>query len=97
MSGRGGTRPGSGRKPYPDFRPAGVVIDVRDTRAYVSRWQRSGSQFWLEEAQNWNELEDAAALEIQAAGGSITMSGIYPCSPELIDQAEFSEQPPVGE
>lgn len=85
----GGPRQGAGRKPWPQMRPGEVVIDVRNARAYVSRWQRSGSQFWLDAAQNWEDLEDAAGEEIESLGGYITMSGIYPCSSELGQKAIF--------
>lgn len=87
----GGPRQGAGRKPFPSMRPGEVVIDVRDARAYVSRWQRNGSQFWLEVAQNWEDLEDAAIKEVEALGGYVTMSGIYPCSVELSNKATFEQ------
>lgn len=89
---RGGARQGAGRKPFPDFKPEGTVIDVRDCVAYVSRWERQGAAFRLVEAANWDELEDAAAVEVSAVGGYITMSGIYPCSAELAAQAQWTQQ-----
>lgn len=85
----GGKRQGAGRKPFPQMRPGEVVIDVRNARAYVSQWQHNGSVFWLKEAQNWEDLEDAANEEIEALGGYITMSGIYPCGKTLMEQAKF--------
>lgn len=86
----GGSRQGAGRKPYPDMRPGKVVIDVRNARAYVSRWQRNEKGgFWLEEAMNWEDLEDAAIVEVEGFGGYITMSGIYPCSNELLEKAQW--------
>lgn len=85
----GGQRPGAGRKPFPQMRPGEVVIDARDARAYVSRWQRNGSQFWLDAAQNWEDLEGAAIGEIEALGGYVTMSGIYPCSDALGKRARW--------
>ncbi len=88
---RGGARQGAGRKPFPDFRPEGIVIDVRDCVAYVSRWERVGAAFQLVEASNWNELDDAAADEVSAVGGYVTMSGIYPCTPQLAAQAQWSD------
>lgn len=86
---RGGAREGAGRKPYPEIKPGAAVIDVRNGRAYVSRWTREGGGFRLEPAANWEELEDAAANEISAAGGSITMAGIYPVSPALAARAQW--------
>ena len=88
---RGGTRSGSGRKPYPEFKPEGIVIDVRDCVAYVSRWQRVGAAFQLVEAANWNHLEASAEKEISALGGHVTMSGIYPCTPDLAKQATWTD------
>lgn len=86
----GGARQGSGRKPYPEMRPGKIVIDVRNARAYVSRWQRNdGGAFWLEEAANWEDFEDAATVEIENFGGYITLSGIYPCGDELAAKAEW--------
>lgn len=89
---RGGARQGAGRKPFPDFTPKGVVIDVRNCEAYVSRWERQGAAFQLVEATNWEELEGAATDEVSAVGGYITMSGIYPCSAELAAQAQWTAQ-----
>lgn len=87
----GGRREGSGRKPYPSIRPGEVVIDVRDTRAYVSIWRRNeGGGFWPEPAQNWEDLEAAAAVEVERLGGYITMSGMYPCSEAIKEQAQFN-------
>ena len=90
---RGGARQGAGRKPYPDFKPEGIVIDVRDCRAYVSRWQRIAGGFQLQPAANWEMLEDEAAAEVSAAGGYVTLSGIYPCSAALAGAAQW----PAGE
>jgi hypothetical protein len=86
---RGGARQGAGRKPYPDFKPEGIVIDVRDCRAYVSQWVRNVASFQLQPASNWLALEDDAAAEVAAVGGYISMSGIYPCSLELARRAEW--------
>ncbi len=86
---RGGARQGAGRKPFPDFKPEGIVIDVRDCVAYVSRWERVGAAFQLVEAYNSYELLDAASDEVSAVGGYITMSGIYPCSAELAAKGEW--------
>lgn len=85
----GGPRPGAGRKPYPDMTPGGIVIDVRNLVAYVARWQRSGSGFALQPAQNWQALEGDAIAEIEALGGGINMSAIYPCGAVLAARAEF--------
>ena len=86
---RGGSRDGAGRKPFPEFKPEGIVIDVRNATAYVSRWQRQGTAFSLVPAHNWQGLQDKAEQEIGDLGGSITMSGIYPCSPSLSAQGIF--------
>ena len=89
---RGGARHGSGRKPWPTFKPGEVVIDVRDCAAYVSIWRRNDSAFWLEAAQNADQLEDAATSEVEQLGGYITLSGIYPCSAELAQTATFNRR-----
>lgn len=89
---RGGARQGAGRKPFPDFKPEGIVIDVRNCEAYVSRWERVGAAFQLVEAANWFELSDSAADEVSAVGGYITMSGIYPCSAELAAKANWRSE-----
>lgn len=88
---RGGTRQGAGRKPYPDFKPEGIVIDVRNMTAHVSRWVRVGGAFQLQPATNEADLYDAAALEVAAAGGALGLSGIYPCSSELAALAKWSD------
>jgi hypothetical protein len=72
------------------------VIDVRDCRAYVSQWTRQASGFRLQPASNWEALEDAAADEVSAVGGYITMSGIYPCSTVLAGQAVWPDEPSVA-
>lgn len=90
---RGGIRQGAGRKPYPDFKPEGIVIDVRDMTAHVARWVRVSGGFQLQPADNVADLYDAAALEVAAAGGALGMSGIYPCSPELAARAMWKVQP----
>lgn len=89
QAGRGGRREGSGRKPYPSIRPGEIVIDVRNARAYVSVWRNDKSAFFLEPAQNWEDLEDEASREIEQLGGHITLSGIYPCSESTKAQARF--------
>lgn len=88
---RGGARLGAGRKPFPEFKPEGIVIDVRNATAYVSRWQRQGAAFNLVPAYNWQGLQDQAEQQVSDLGGSITMSGIYPCSPELAAQGIFDD------
>lgn len=86
-NGRGGARPGAGRKPYPQIKPGEIAIDVRDCRAYVSVWRREGGGFRLEPVQNWRDLEDAAIEHVESLGGYVTLSGIYPASDELIQAA----------
>ena len=86
---RGGSRNGAGRKPYPDFTPGGVAINAANCYAYVSRWQRVGAGFQLVPASNWEELQEQAEQEIERLGGHVTMSAIYPCSPELAAAATW--------
>ena len=88
---RGGSRKGAGRKPYPEIKPGGVVIDVHNATAYVSRWLRIAGGFQLQPAANWEALEDSANEEVNAVGGYITMSGVYPCSTALATQAQWEE------
>lgn len=86
---RGGARSGAGRKPYPDFGPGAVVIEVRSLVATISRWQRVNVAFQLQPAINCEELVDAAEEEVRSIGGDIAVPGIYPCSPALAALAEW--------
>ncbi len=89
---RGGARTGAGRKPYPEFKPEGVVINVTDGGCIVSKWVRKGPAFYMQAARNYTELRWDAADEVKAVGGHERIYGIYPCSPELAAQADWSVQ-----
>lgn len=68
-----------------------AFIDVRNARAYVSRKRGTAVRWTLEPAANWRQLEPLALAEIERQGGSITLSGIYPCSDELAALALWAE------
>lgn len=68
-----------------------IVIDVRNTRAYVARKVGTDSDFTYEPCANWTWLEDAAAAAVEAQGGSITLSGQYPCPDDLARFALWRE------
>jgi len=61
---------------------SGYAIDVWNCRARLSRWQGDT----LLEAENWRELEDEAIEAIEAFGGAVNLSGLYPCPAELAEK-----------
>lgn len=68
-----------------------LIIDVRNARAYVSRKVGTDASFRYESCANWTWLEDAAAEAVEAQGGSITLSALYPCPTELARFALWPE------
>lgn len=68
-----------------------IIIDVRNTRACVSRKVVTDSSFTYEPCANWEWLEDAASEAIARLGGSVTLSALYPCPPELMRFALWPE------
>ena len=67
------------------------VISVWNCRATVSRQVDMGNGVWsYEPAANWQDIENAAIDEVEASGGAINMSAIYPCSAELAARAQFA-------
>jgi len=68
-----------------------TFIDVRNTRAYVSRRRGTDSSWTHEPCANWEALEDLAGEAVSDAGGDITMSGIYPCPTSLAKLALWPE------
>jgi len=68
-----------------------IFIDVRNARAYVSRKRGSDSSWTHEPCVNWQALEALAGRAVEDAGGSITLSGIYPCPDELSALALWRE------
>jgi hypothetical protein len=70
---------------------ADIFIDVRNTRAYVSRKRGTDSNWTHEPCANWESLEDMAAKAVSEAGGHTTMSGIYPCPEQMAKLALWPE------
>lgn len=68
-------------------------ISVANTRAIVARSVPLGQgRGWKQQdATNWEQLEDEAAVAVSAQGGYITLSGVYTCPPELAARAEFED------
>jgi len=70
-----------------------MKIKVWNCRAAISRRVDLANGGWTyEAAENWEDLEAAAIEAIEAAGGAVNMSGLYPCPPELAERACWKEQ-----
>ena len=69
-----------------------VFIDVWNCRAVVSRYEAhpSGGITWAP-AANADDLAEAAADAVEAAGGWLTASGHYPCPDDLAERAVFDD------
>lgn len=69
-----------------------IIINVWNVRAAVSRRRDEPGGAWsYEPAQNWEALEADATEAVEGAGGWITMSGLYPCPPDLAARAVWGE------
>jgi hypothetical protein len=67
-----------------------VPISVWNCRASVCRLVRLDAGYWTYEfCQNWEELEDRAIREVEAQGGAVNISGLYPCPADLFELARF--------
>ena len=69
-AGWGGKRDGSGS-------PVSVVIEAENGRCRVAKY--SPKRRGYVPAVNWQELEDKAALSVQAQGGEVSAPGQYVC------------------
>jgi hypothetical protein len=75
--------------------PGQVIISVWNGRTAVSRYERvedTPNAIYVQEATNWQDLEDDALAEVEDQDGSRTQSGHYLCSVELAERAIFSEE-----
>ena len=70
VAGWGGKRAGSGS-------PISVVIEVENGRCRIAKY--SPERRGYVPAVNWQELEDKAALSVQAQGGDVSALGQYIC------------------
>ena len=70
-----------------------VFISVADCAASVARWRGAGrGNEWVTViALNADELAASAQQSVEAQGGALTASGIYPCPPELAARAVWPE------
>lgn len=68
-----------------------IVINVWSMRAAVSKWffSQVDGGYSLEQASNWQELEQEAIDAIDEQGGSVNISGQYRCPVELAEKAVF--------
>lgn len=67
-----------------------MKISVWDCRVKVVRRVDHSPTCWgYQDASNWEELEEQAREEVEAFGGAINISGLYPCSIQLFEQAKF--------
>lgn len=62
-----------------------VYIFAAGGRAQVAKTANDEIVF----ASNWQQLEEAAVVEVTAQGGDVSMGGIYACSSALAKQAEW--------
>jgi hypothetical protein len=70
-----------------------AVIRVSGLRARVSRYVQTSPRgtFDVEEAVNWEVLEEAAIEAVEAVGGAIWHDDDYPCPEVLAEQAEWPD------
>lgn len=69
-----------------------IIIDVRNTRCYIARKRElSTTDFTYEPCANWQQLEALASEAVEAAGGGVTLSGLYPCPRDLATLALWAE------
>jgi hypothetical protein len=66
-----------------------TIISVWNCRAAVSRYEREADSFTLQEASNWQELEDMALDEVYEQGGASNISGHYNCPERLAELATW--------
>lgn len=77
-------------EPLPE--PPELVISVWNCRAAVSgRVDHADGSWSYEPAQNWQDLEPSAILEVDAQGGAVNLSGHYECPGWLAERATFAE------
>jgi len=62
---------------------------VWNCRAAVSQYVRNDGGISVQEASNWQDLEDQAEQEVYDQGGAVNLSGHYPCSRNLASKATF--------
>lgn len=86
----GGKRKGAG---HPQLRETGKpVINVRDGQAVIERPyypSRAGKVF--ESAENWQELEELAAKEVEYVNGVLDQPGTYPLPDWLEERARWQD------
>jgi hypothetical protein len=68
-----------------------IIISVRDMRALVCRYTGSPAQIGMQEAANWQELQEEALAAVAAQGGAMNISGHYVCPEELAARARFED------
>jgi hypothetical protein len=70
-----------------------VIIRVSGLRARVSRHILTSPRgiFDVEEAVNWELLEEVAIEAVEAAGGAIWHADDYPCPEALAELAEWPD------
>lgn len=72
-----------------------VIINVWNCRAAVARYVNDPpgatwtARTTVEEASNWENLEDEAIEAVEEQGGWVTASGHYKCPPDLAHKATF--------
>jgi hypothetical protein len=72
---------------------AGHCISVWNCRAVVSRRRDHADGTWsFVPCANWEELEEEALEAVEAVGGAMNLSGLYPCPPELAEKGIWEEQ-----
>jgi hypothetical protein len=79
------------KKEEPMLEPL-YAISVWNCRAAVCRRADLAPGTWTyQEATNWEDLEEEAIALVEAAGGAVNMSGLYPCPLNLAEKAIFQE------
>jgi len=74
--------------------PGGIVIEVWNCRATVSRWARlPNDDLILEPATNADDLEAEAHQAVLDQGGGVNLSGMYECPDDLATRAVWPGEP----
>lgn len=68
------------------------VVSVWNCRAAVCRRRDRADGSWTyEPATNWEDLEPEALEVVEAQGGAVNLSGLYPCPLDLAERGEWPE------
>lgn len=77
------------------MKPGEIFIHVFECRAAVARYELAekgiAGTITFRLADNWEELEPEAIASIRKCGGTIKLSGSYPCPQPLAEKADLPD------